>query len=703
MLRELVLSNQLTIGDLHRDVWDILETSQLPAPAFEAIRELAGQLPCPSLADAIPAGLPLSWVAALPLRTRTRNAVRRLIPLGGIDTPLAVAVSAEQLLSLPSVGPATLVDLLCVIEGAELAAIHGLRREDDQDRSLRRSVLPLVELYVRAFAAWAVAETDFPTLGSAISHVSNRDPTPEVWRLLADIPIHEIADESAHPYVVLGNWANQLAEREQIIFGRRVARPDDQHTLQQLADELGVTRERVRQVEKSLEVQMNSFIDSDEGTPIRWRIDSLRRAIGVAAPSRRTRTLLRAPEGHPDLGPLLLELSGPYEASNGWLVLRSASKTDPSAIIRDMADEFGRIDPASTGSALSEWGLDPSLHEEWLLRDGGMRSINGYFVRWDGPIANKLAFALADLGSPATAEELLIHIDEDRAATSAKNAMAEDDRFVRANRTDWALASWGLPEYSGIASAIRRVIEGEAQPMRIVDVIARVCADFGIAETSARAYCDAPMFVTENGWIRLRQQHEPFEYQAPSLRDTPGLFALGEGRVGLLCEVDRDVLRGSGRQLSLAAGALLGLKVNDQLTFKGPTDTSVTVTFPSSSFQGPSIGSTRGLAEEVSAGLGELLTVVLDRTDMSAEVAATDLALHEVGWPLVARLTGIDAGSGLDGLAAALHCSRGEVRAVLRARGDDAVLRALPAKKSSPDLEEALAELDAEMQPDWTI
>ena len=93
-----------------------------------------------------------------------------------------------------------------------------------------------------------------------------------------------------------------------------------------------------------------------------------------------------------------------------------------------------------------------------------------------------------------------------------------------------------------------------------------------------------------------------------------------------------------------------------------------------------------------------MLTVILRRGEMTVSAQATDLNEHDTGWALVARLTGISENAGMDGLAAALHCNRGEVRATLRARRDTAVLEALPERRSTPDLEEALAALDAEMQ-----
>ncbi|WP_420444518.1 sigma factor-like helix-turn-helix DNA-binding protein [Candidatus Poriferisodalis sp.] len=686
----------LTVADLGSEIWERLGLHELPQAIGRELRGWVGELSCPVVPDAIPAQLPLSWVAALPLRKRTRNAVRRLIEDNGHDGPLEAPRSSGQILALPGIGALALVDLLSVMESAELPGIQEASASASGVDNEQSAVSALAQ-HLRDFAAWAIAESDAKTFGQALAAAGLEEI--DEWRSLSTFPLSDIGATSPHPYVVLSKWAEGLDDRERSIFADRIAQPRRPRTLQHLADELTISRERVRQIETRVVARLGLFVDSTAGSPIRWRATTLRDRLSVTAPRGHVNPMLDPPaDCYDDYQSLLLELAGPYDESDGWLVLRSARSNDPTDAIRNMTDEFGRIDVAKASAALAGWGLDSGLHDDWIARDRKLRLVNGQVVRWDGPIADKLAFGLADLAEPATAEKLLAHIGESRAITSAKNAMAEDERFVRANRTEWALASWGLPEYSGIASTIGQILERSDSPMLVDELIDRLSRDFGIAEGSARSYCDAAMFVLEDGWIRLRREHEKYHYQNSEVRDAPGVFTLGDGVVGLLYEVDRDVTRGSGRQLSPAAGALLDLSVNERLRFDGPHGTSVTVTFPGTSFSGPSLGSTRGLAEAVNAKMGDMLTVILRRGEMTVSARATDLNEHGTGWAHLARLTGISEYAGMDGLAAALHCSRGEVRATLRARRDTAVLEALPERRSTPELEEALAALDAEMQ-----
>jgi len=421
--------------------------------------------------------------------------------------------------------------------------------------------------------------------------------------------------------------------------------------------------------------------------------------LRTAAPAELAQPMLGPPSGLSDYGRLMLELAGPYDESDGWYVLRSALEEDPTPSIRASADEEGRIDPATAARRLAEWGVESQLHVHWLTRDDKVRSINGALVRWDGAIGDRLAFALSELGQPSPAEALVDLLGEDRDARYAKNVMSSDARFIRANKTDWALSSWGLPVYSGIAASIKNLLEGE-QTLPIAEIVRRIGSDFGTSESSILAYCDAPMFVVDETRLRLRRDDEPYIYDATALHSTPGVFDLGLGRVGLLYKVDGEVLRGSGRQLTFAAGAILGVGLNDRLTFSHSDGVQVNVTFPDSSLFGPSLGSTRALAEASNAKAGDYLTVVLDCTNWQATATGTSLEEHQQGWPLVARLTGIEVNGGMERLADALHCLRGEVRAVLRARGDDLVLGALPVHRLSPDLEEALAILDSEIGRD---
>ena len=785
-LRRALMKPDLLLAELDSEVLRQFYPRTLSDALLKSIHDLIHKFRILPRDVAIPPGIPVSWVTALPVHYRLQSRLSHY--RWPHDWIIEEPYLCSQLMRIRGLGKSSLNELLCVIESAELGKGQAenkvsptvtemttriLGREKwghagnkaSSEKTVREQaetehggiqagnkVLPVKrEVYdkttssafqkavneaarqairvgflhfdahsshstvnepesevvcsisalgdlLREFVTWALAETDAQTIGEAISQLMLRTETPKAWQTIAELSLNQAGYQPKHPYTILESWANQLPEREQHIFKTRVACLEGIPTLQDLGAYFGVTRERVRQLENRVRRMFMIMMKREDAWPLRWRAETIRQSIGVAAPFASAECLLSSLNGKVDFRGIVLELAGPYDLLNGWLVLRSAVNSEPSLKIREIANEVGYIDPQLAARELNSWGLDMSLHEEWLIRDGKIRKLNGRLVRWDGSIGDKLVIALANIGRPATIEALLEYIREDRAKSSAANALSIDSRAVRVSRTEWALASWGLSEYNSIAMSIRHVLKSQAQPASVEDIVTRLSKDLGIRESSIRAYCQAPMFILEDGAVRLRREDEPFEYDKVSLQNAKGVFALGPQRVSLLFEVDGEMLRGSGRSLAQAAGLLLDVALNRPLTFSNQDGISVTLTYPETSISGPSIGSLRPFTEASGARLGDLLTLTLDKSDMSVTAVATDLAHYESGWHLVSRLTGIDANESLEGLAAALQCRKGEVRALLNKRGDEVVKDALPQRPNSSELDRAIANLEAQLQ-----
>ena len=165
-------------------------------------------------------------------------------------------------------------------------------------------------------------------------------------------------------------------------------------------------------------------------------------------------------------------------------------------------------------------------------------------------------------------------------------------------------------------------------------------------------------------------------------------------RLGRLLKVDKNILRGSGTILTHAASAILAVEVNGYLSFSNEHGDTVDISFPETSLIGPTIGSVRRIAERLLAKEGDYLTLVLDRSTMTVAVSSTDIRGRPPEWGVIGRLTGIATPVDLDGLARALNCNAGEVRTVLRTRGDADVLDFLPKPEASAGLDDALATLE---------
>ena len=668
--------SHLTVADLGLDAWQQLDMHELPPESRQALTAFLYQLPVPEKKVAIPGGVPISWLLALPINPRLRNALLRHFP-DKHRYEIHAPIDCEEFLNIRGCGKTALIEILCVLESVELGIVPEQIRPQNTPKlkviseaqfeaaiqeATRRAlrVSDLIGGHLQELAAWALSETDARTVGEAISSAGNsRSPTAS-WGAVTSMELKEFAEIPTHPYDIIESWVADLPEREGYVFRNRVAQIGGSYTLQQLADDIGISRERVRQLEKRVLSKFTSLTRKAAASPIRWRIETIRQIVGTAAPLRQVEQVLRPNNGQTDHRSVLLRLAGPYDITGDWLVLKSALDNDPTGRVCEMADETGFIDEDLADHELMRWGLSQPYHREWLTRTGRIREFNGRLARWDGSIRDKLITGLADLGRPATLDTLLDYVQEDTSKGTALNAFSSDHRVVRVNRTEWALASWGLPEYSSIAMSIRNLVSEAGEPVHIEEVITRIQNSFGAAEGSIRAYCYAPMFVVEGGWVSLRDDLDTFKYPNASTRTVRGVFALGPSRVSLLIEVNADLLRGSGRSIPLIVGAMLQVPINQELTFSNESGVSITVTYPETSFLGPAMGSARSLAESVGARLGGYLTVILDRCDMSVTGTATSIGEHPPGWQLVARLTGIEASSGIRGLAnARLGLQRG--------------------------------------------
>ena len=708
-------STSLTADQLDCEIMRRFDVARISEETRIVLRNFLCGLPSLQGWVAIPAGIPLLWLEELPITARTRGAVLKAFHGSGRDGYFDQALLASQLLAYESVGKSALNELACVIESAELPQANAEQSGSHQKSTtspdsseladqVNVAALKFIEhispiaRHFNAFARWAMAETRAQTVGDALAELLSSSIENEEWSAIASVRLSDLAAPARHPYAVLDAWVQQLDSRWRAVLWGRIAKLDSNPTLQELAESFDLSRERVRQIERRTRQQLDSFVAENEALPIRWRAKTLRQMLGIAKPENMVEHLLAAPPGYRDYRTVLLEMAGPYDREHGWLILQSARDTDPSPAILNQIDEVGRIDGDLARVQLSEWGLDASLHEDWLTRDGALCLFNGQLVRWGDSIPDRMAFAVADLGRPATVDDLMSHVGERSVRSSVANALGNDERLVRVNQTHWALMSWDLPEYAGVAYSIRSLLEEAGGLVSVDEMIQWMYETFGVSETTTRVYSYSPMFVVDGASLRLRTDtDEPYQCDPDAILRTPGVFNLGPGRLGRLLKVDSNMLRGSGAPLTHAAGAILQVEVNQNLTFSNQHGDTVTVTFPESSIVGPSLGSVRRIAERLSAKAGDYLTLVLDRSGLSLMAQLTDLSGRVPSWETVGRMTGIIAPVNLDSLASALGCRPGEVRGLLRARGDDALLEALPQSTSSTSLLAELAALETQI------
>lgn len=488
-------------------------------------------------------------------------------------------------------------------------------------------------------AAWCVGEHSATTVHDSLRLVDAERP-PEVelaWQRVSAYDIRQDAGDLADEYSpkqLLQNVLVTLDERERDILCNRVLAVETGATLEEIARRHDLSRERIRQIETRLRARVDELRTSPIGRLAAIELRNLGTAVPRSAPELdRIRQFMPESQFCAIAGDVLLYLAGPYRLQGEWLIHQPSETAVTGARQRllDVCDSRGIISEESIAVILREAGILDSWHRAWIESLSCFRVCEEGYLRWDGTTLDRLERLLRCTGHPATAEELLALANEDLNARGIRQRMMGDARFVRINKqSQFALPDWGYDEYTGVTDEIAQEIDrcgGVADAEHLVQTIS---AAYGVAESSVRAYLGAPMFVkSPTGAVRIRGQADEDIHVDRDLATASDTCVSSLGWAVRIA-IDADVLRGSGRAISAAFAAHLGVEPGGRRVVPG-TAADITISWPMSSIAGPSIGSLRSEVIELGAELGDLLFLTYQETTSrfsgrlvtSRELAAT--------------------------------------------------------------------------------
>lgn len=575
-------------------------------------------------------------------------------------------------------------------------------------------------LFDETYVALAAASKQLRTIATWALRERSLDEAKAVWQLRPDLDapqsvlaawdeflatkLSDLAEEDLlHEDV--GKLAEDLlssfenGQREVLLT--RVLAPKPL-TLAEIGSTLGVSRARVGQIHKQVEERLGALLNHRRFLPLKWRAGDLAKVLGAAAPlcaEQPHQALLRAARDCPDeladtLRRLVLHLAGPYSIKDGWLV-RSGSRVPEARELERLADDHGLLDVSAATEWLMQQEVNPQHFNDWLSLSGRFQRFDDTLAVWSGSVVDKCVSILAIKGSPADAETLVSEIGEGHNVRGVRARLFEEPRVMRTGRSNWGLRSWQLEEYTGITDEIAQRIEEWGGRAKITDLVDELVESFGVSASSVRIYTDAPMFVTENGYVRLRRSEERFVVNH-DLSRCRGVFQISESSFSYLIAVDRDVLRGSGRGCPDALAAALGVRPGKTRSFS-TAGGQLKVSWPETSPLGPSFGSTRALATDVGGVEGDLLRLQfeVDRGEcVSFRVpshALAELSNDET----IKALTGIqEMGDDVAGAVAdSVGTDKVRLVEVLRQRGDDRLASLLPVAQLDDALKDALSKL----------
>jgi hypothetical protein len=383
-------------------------------------------------------------------------------------------------------------------------------------------------------------------------------------------------------------------------------------TLQHLADQLGVTRERIRQREARVEEFIRDGIESPRESPIHpigFAAKRIRAEFGPVATADETTAIsaLVDPEatalaGHPDRMALLLHLAGDYQLDGPWMVVPKVAEFTDAALASLTHGRYASVDEACR--AIGELGVRTALQPPWIASRKGFRIVGDVLVRWGQSMADKAVAILEVAGEPLTMEDLYERLGEDKNFRGFKNQVQGEPRIRRRGLRHYGLDAWGGEEYTTIVDEMTQELERQGGSIALADLAQSLAHNFGVSESSVRMYADGPQFdIDAAGFVRRRTGELPVPPSAP-LEMTRCCFRLEEGWA-YRRQVDHDVLRGSGGGVPISFAKYVGLTPGTSVSFQSPYG-EIRCSWPSHIAH---IGSLRSVAELLGASEGDFLFI----------------------------------------------------------------------------------------------
>lgn len=345
-------------------------------------------------------------------------------------------------------------------------------------------------------------------------------------------------------------------------------------TLDELGEQFGITRERVRQLEKQMRDDFNQDRVIYDAV-----LEKIERFIGHA-----TRLdILR--DRFPDLtsqaepfdftfGQLFTAVGGAWIVRDGW-VFSPNFESDVQRVLHGVKNEYGVAEKKTVAEKV---GITENLLNEYLARELNQKVIPiGDELIVDAGSHNSRAVALLSIvDEPLTAEEIQDYLGAVN-ARSASNQYSNDPRIIKVSGDQWGLADWNLPEFRTIASWITELVDEEAataaaageDPQGVsLDYLLSQAERLRIAENSIRAYAQADGLEIIEGQV-LKSANHVKEVIGGSIEESNSVY-FHDGQWHLLLTVSSDHLRGSGFGIPRGIGNYYEILIGEKIDLHSP-------------------------------------------------------------------------------------------------------------------------------------
>jgi hypothetical protein len=435
--------------------------------------------------------------------------------------------------------------------------------------------------------------------------------------------------------VVVSRLMSRLPSSYAEIADRRLLAPGKKPTLETLGQEMGVTRERIRQIERKAEQHILQETGRSEFAALQIEANRLRNQLGSACMFDQ----LSQEWPHPIEpraagdrssfpGRLLLWLAGPYVVRGEWLIRRESGESlehrTLGVIEHHLVDGMGDLQVIL--EALGDLGIRESARYSWLQCVKGYRVLDGTVLAWGASMSDKAAAVLQYRSEPLTAEELAALIGRGVNLRSLKNALMTDPRIKRVGKLNFGLRDWKDDEYTTVSDEIAEEIARQGGEATIAHLVEVISPTYGVSEASVRAYASSRRFIrTRRGALRVASPDEICATTRP-VHLTKGCYLLDESW-SVRVRITGETLRGSGTSVPESFIALFGIRPNEAKELSSDYG-AVKVSW---GHMFAYLGSLRCAVEELRGAEGDLLfvkAVAADRLefDLVRQAAVGDLS-----------------------------------------------------------------------------
>lgn len=235
----------------------------------------------------VPGGRTPLHALAAPLRRLSGNGrFYNLLDRSGFACVEEIAATPDEcLLDLRNGGPRFVAAVRQAISGLtpDTASPAGGTAAAGREPGARQlpALAPGTLRALQVAAAWAVAEQGARTAGDLIAAVGETPELPPdvaaAWDRIRQLDLRQVAGPllpGAGLAGLAGELLAEVGQRRQLILTTRTFAPSPRRSYVSLAAELGISRERVRQLEADALGKLAQAADDDRYAPLRWRATS---------------------------------------------------------------------------------------------------------------------------------------------------------------------------------------------------------------------------------------------------------------------------------------------------------------------------------------------------------------------------------------------------------------------------------------------